>query len=104
MTPHALEVLLSLDDRFEERDSRFGDRTALWLQNREVAHVEADGSVDLRVGRRIIAAHRTAWRARPDIILRDSSSADWLHVNCVDGDTSTLIEVASAAWPPAQTD
>lgn len=89
-----LGVLLDLEPRLDERPSRYGDRPALWLDEREIAHVESDGSVDLRVGRAVIRAHRADWRDRPGVVLRPSSSADWVHVLCVDGDTVTLVELA----------
>lgn len=93
-TQDPLGVLLELEPRLDERPSRYGERPALWLDEREVAHVESDGSVDLRVGRAVIRAHRADWRDRPGVILRPSLSAEWVHVLCTDGDMTTLAEVA----------
>jgi hypothetical protein len=71
----------------EERSSRFAPKPALFLAGREIAHLEPDGGVDLRVtaaGWRALAeafapdpALPPAGRRRDWIQVRVASPADW---------------------------
>jgi hypothetical protein len=74
-----LETLLTIEG-VEERKSRFSDRPALFVRAREIAHLESDGLVDIRLTAPVIRARRSEFRANPAIALRTSSSADWLEI------------------------
>jgi pimeloyl-ACP methyl ester carboxylesterase len=62
----------------EERRSAFRYDDALWVEGREIAHLEPPDLVDLRLTRQVIRARRPALRNDPRVTLRPSSSADWL--------------------------
>ena len=63
-----------------ERASRYGDKPALFAGDREIAHLEAPGVIDLRI---------TAtgwWRVRTDFrddpaLARDPSRRDWIELH-----------------------
>jgi hypothetical protein len=63
----------------QEGRSRFADKPALFVDGREIAHLEAPGVVDLRV------THSGWSRARADFsddpaVVRDRSRRDWLEL------------------------
>lgn len=63
-----------------ERRSRYGDKPALFAGNREIAHLEAPGVIDLRIT-------RAGWaRVREDFgadaaVRRDPSRRDWIELH-----------------------
>ena len=63
----------------QERRSRFADKPALFLDGREIAHLEAPGVIDLRIT-------SAGWRQTRDnygedpAVCRDSSRRDWLEL------------------------
>ncbi len=59
--------------------SRHGTARAYWLGAQEIAHHHASGSVDLRVGRKLIAARHEELRGDRRVKLR-SGTSDWLEV------------------------
>ena len=67
-----------------ERRSRFGDKPALFCGNREIAHLEAPGVIDLRITRAGWAEVRDDFRDDP-AVRHDRSRRDWieLHLNSV---------------------
>jgi hypothetical protein len=58
-----------------ESRSRYGDRVAWLVDGREVAHLDADGTLDVRLTRAVI-------RTRPE--LRGSRRRDWVSVDPAD--------------------
>lgn len=91
------ERLLTIDGAVES-PSMFSDRTALWVNGKEIAHRDADGTYDVRLSRQLIRQRREALRAEPLVHLRASSSSDWLAVE-VDGarGEELLLELVAAA-------
>lgn len=64
----------------EERRSRFGDKPALFMGSREIAHLEAPGVIDLR----ITNAGWTQARARygdDPAVRREPSRRDWIEIH-----------------------
>jgi hypothetical protein len=62
-----------------ERRSRYGDKPALWLDDREIAHLEAPGVIDLRI------THSGWSEVKGDFgddpaVLRDRSRRDWIEL------------------------
>jgi hypothetical protein len=63
----------------DERRSRYGDKPAVFVDRREVAHLEGPGIIDLRIT-------RAGWsRAKPDFsrepaVQRDPSRRDWIEL------------------------
>jgi hypothetical protein len=74
-----LDTLLTIEG-VEERKSRFSERPALFVRDREIAHLEQDGVVDIRLTAPVIRARRSEFRANSAVALRKSSSADWLEI------------------------
>jgi hypothetical protein len=62
-----------------ERRSRYGDKPALWLGGREVAHCEAPGVIDLRITRAGWARAREGYAADP-AVRRDPARRDWIEL------------------------
>jgi hypothetical protein len=62
----------------EIRPSRFTGEPAVWAHGREILHLHHAREIDLRLGKREIAARREALRAHPRVTLRKAS--DWLEV------------------------
>jgi hypothetical protein len=60
-------------------DGAFGPGPAVWVGRREVAHLDGDGTLDVRLTRQAISARRTELRDHPRVVLRPSTS-DWLAV------------------------
>jgi hypothetical protein len=88
-----IEVLAGLEGGLEGvvvSDSAFGDGPALWVGRREVAHLDGNDVVDVRLTRPLIRARKASLAADPRITLRRSSS-DWLEVR-----VSTAADVAFA--------
>jgi Family of unknown function (DUF5519) len=63
-----------------ERRSRYGDKPALFIEGREIAHLEAPGVINLRITQR-------GWsRARDDhggdpAVCHDPSRRDWIELH-----------------------
>ena len=83
-----------------ERRSRYGDKPALFIGNREIAHLEAPGVIDLRIT-------RAGWsRAREEFgqdaaVQRDPARRDWIELH-LDSPTDLdrlggLLAIAAAA-------
>lgn len=68
--------------------SGLGDADALWVNGKEIAHLDDSATIDIRVGRREIRA-----RALPS----RSKSSDWCEVSTADVSlVRELVEVAAA--------
>lgn len=79
----------------EERKSRFQDSDALWYAGKEFLHFDRSDLVDLRLGRRVIRAHRESSLKDKRISTRDQS--DWLNVRIsTPEDVELIVELVSA--------
>jgi hypothetical protein len=63
-----------------ERSSSYGDKPALFLDGREVAHLEAPGVIDLRISRKGWLQARDGYRDDP-AVRRDPSRRDWIELH-----------------------
>ncbi len=64
----------------QERRSRFADKPALWLDGREIAHLEAPGVVDLRITRSGWSEVGDCFRDDP-AVSREPARRDWLELH-----------------------
>jgi hypothetical protein len=80
-----------------ESPSVFGPGNAVWCNGREIAHFDADGSLDLRLTKSVIRELRPLLRNDPRVELRRGRS-DWieLHVSSSD-DIAFALELAERA-------
>jgi hypothetical protein len=83
-----------------EGRSRYADKPALFAGTREIAHLEPDGSIDLRVTRGGWAQAGAAFAADP-AVHRDPGRRDWIELRLrspADLDRlAPLLAIASAA-------
>ncbi len=83
-----------------EGESAFKDGPALWVDGKEIAHLEGERSIDVRLTRAQIRARRADLRADPRVILR-SASSDWITVEFADQRDEAFVreltEIAAAA-------
>ena len=83
-----------------ERRSRYGDKPALFIGGREIAHLEAPGIVDLRITRSGWSTAKDEFAEDP-AVRRDSSRRDWIEsrLECVNdvNRVSGLLRLAVAA-------
>lgn len=81
-------------------EGAFAPGPALWVGTREVAHVDADGSLDVRLTRQVISRRRAELRADQRVSMRPSTS-DWIEIRVGGGEdigvARSLIEDAIAA-------
>lgn len=84
-------------------EGAFGPGPAVWVGTREIAHLDDDGSVDIRLTRGVIRSRRGALLADERISLRPSSS-DWLRFHLREdgdlGDALALVQDAVEANLP----
>ena len=84
-------------------EGAFAEGPAVWVGRREVAHIDADGAVDIRLTKQQIRRRRAELEADTRISLH-SSSSDWLEVRVasdIDADFAVaLISEAVAANLP----
>lgn len=73
-------------------EGAFSPGPAIWVGHREVAHYDADGSLDVRLTRGVIRRRRDDMLADPRIALRASAS-DWLEMSL---DLTSATDVADA--------
>jgi Family of unknown function (DUF5519) len=62
-----------------ERRSRYGNKPALFIERREVAHLEAPGIIDLRITRQGWAQVKGEYANHP-AVHRDPSRRDWIEL------------------------
>lgn len=60
-------------------EGAFSPGPALWVGKREVAHLDGDQTLDVRLTKNVIASRRPALRSDDRVVLR-SGSSDWLEV------------------------
>jgi hypothetical protein len=87
-----------------EGESAFKDGPALWVDGKEIAHLEGERAIDLRLTRAEIRARRADLRADPRVSLRPASS-DWITVEFADPRDEAFVrdltEIAAAAHRPS---
>jgi hypothetical protein len=91
---------------FMEGASIFGasdDDRAYFVNGTQVANVIDDPTIELRLTRKAISAHRARFKSEPHVILRRSGS-DWFAVTVVGRHEHDLVmelapEIARAHWP-----
>jgi hypothetical protein len=70
---------------------------AYWVNGKEIAHWDHDGSIDIRVTRKEVSARRAELKTDPRVRLR-SSSSDWVAVTCAGrNDMPLVLELFEAA-------
>jgi hypothetical protein len=65
--------------RAAEGRSRYGDKPALFAGRREIAHLEADGTIDLRITQGGWSRVRQEFAADP-AVRRDPGRRDWIEL------------------------
>lgn len=86
-----------------QSESMFGHGLAFWANGKEIAHFEGPGTVEVRLTKGVIQAHRPVLKADPRVTLR-RSGADWLTVRYTQADADFVVELvaqAEAAHRPA---
>lgn len=66
-------------------EGAFKPGPAVWAGRREVAHIDADGALDIRLTKQLIRSRRTALKADARVALRANGS-DWLEVRVATAD------------------
>lgn len=80
---------------------------AYWVNGKEIAHWDRDGSIDIRLTRKGISARRAELKAEDRVDLRRSGS-DWVAIRCASKrDVLLVLELFEAAAeahraPPGQ--
>ena len=94
-----VDVMLAAGHAREGR-SRYGDKPALFAGHREIAHLEPDGAIDLRVTRAGWARARQDFAVDP-AVRRDPGRRDWIELHVRDasdfGRLAPLLAIAAAA-------
>jgi Family of unknown function (DUF5519) len=84
----------------DERRSRFGDKPALFVRGREVAHLEAPGVIDLRITSAGWAQAKPRYGGDP-AVHREPSRRDWIEIRLSSradlGRLADLLAIAVAA-------
>src|SRR5580692_11627374 len=98
MASDELFAMLLEIEGVEERKSRFSDNPALFVLDREIAHLESGGIVDIRLTKPRIRARLDELRSNPAVTLRASGSADWLELRVANtSDQQLCIELVREA-------
>jgi hypothetical protein len=84
----------------EERRSRFGDKPALFVEGREIAHLEAPGVIDLRITSAGWTQAKPRYGGDP-AVHREASRRDWIEIHLSSradlGRLGDLLAIAMAA-------
>jgi hypothetical protein len=62
-----------------ERRSRYGDKPALFIEGREIAHLESPGVIDLRITRQGWSQAKDDYSSNP-AVRHDPSRRDWIEL------------------------
>jgi hypothetical protein len=90
MTLARLQEQIAKIEGIVEAKSRFSDRPAWWIEGKEIAHMDGDSVLDIRLTRRAIRARRDDLGAHREIKFRRSTSADWIEVEVADSSAERL--------------
>jgi hypothetical protein len=87
-----------------ESPSMFGAEAAWWCNAKEIAHVEAPGTIDIRLTRSVIRDLRPTLRADARVVFRRNRS-DWIEVrDATTPDVAFVVDLvgraAAAHRPP----
>ena len=97
-------ALLKIDGVVESPGTFHTDTDAFWVNGKEIAHFDSDGSLELRVTGPVIRAHRDRLRSDPEIERRAPSS-DWITMRYSSARdvafVAELAELAAAAHRPS---
>jgi hypothetical protein len=63
-----------------ERRSRYGDKPALFIESREIAHLEAPGVIDLRITQQGWSRAKGDYVGDPTV-RHDASRRDWIELH-----------------------
>jgi hypothetical protein len=103
MSDRLIQELCRIDGVIEG-ESAFKDGPALWVNGKEIAHLEGERGIDVRLTRAEIRARRADLRADPRVTLRAASS-DWITVEFADSRDEAFVreltEIAAAAHRPS---
>lgn len=95
--------LVSIEGVVQSR-SMFSERSALWVNGKEIAHRDSDHVFDVRLTRAVIRDLRQHLGEDPRVRLRPSPSADWVevHVRTAEDEEflKELVERAAKAHRP----
>jgi hypothetical protein len=84
----------------DERQSRFGNKPALFVASREIAHLEAPGVIDLRITSAGWTQAKPRYGSDP-AVHRDPSRRDWIELHLSSradlGRLGDLLAIAMAA-------
>jgi hypothetical protein len=80
-----------------EGESMFAEKSAYWVNGREIAHFEGNDLIELRLTKAVIKERRTEFKADPRVELRPSG-ADWLTIRLKSPeDADFVLELARLA-------
>jgi Family of unknown function (DUF5519) len=106
MTLARLQEQIAQIEGVVEAKSRFSDRPAWWIEGKEIAHMDSDSVLDIRLTRQVIRARRHDLVKHPEITFRRSGSADWIEIEVTDGGAEhlalELVKQAAAAHSAGQ--
>ncbi len=72
--------------------SGLGDADALWVNGKEIAHLDDPSTIDIRIGRRNVTVHKRDPRVRTR-----ASGSDWCEVDTADVSfVRELVELAAS--------
>jgi hypothetical protein len=78
-----------------------GTGPALWVDGKEVLHVDAGGSYDVRLTRAVIRELKGSLSGDPRVRFRPSPGSDWVEVSCTSpADEPFLAELVALAVRP----
>jgi hypothetical protein len=94
------DKLMELMSRIEGAvigEGAFSPGPAVWVGTREVAHIDADGALDVRLTKSVIRVRRSELEADARVTLR-SSGSDWMGIRLAsDNDVSYAVEMVRTA-------
>jgi hypothetical protein len=90
MTLAHLQEQIARIEGVVEAKSKFADRPAWWIEGKEIAHMDGDSVLDIRLTRQVIRARRDDLGTHPEITFRRSTSAEWIEIEVTDSNAELL--------------